>query len=53
MYVVIHREREYRRKNVNDEFYLGLFDIKCFFGTFFKVAKAEGVSEGGPSGTKE
>ena len=30
-----------------------LFDIKCFFGTFFKVAKAEGVSEGGPSGTKE
>lgn len=24
------------------------FDLKCFFGTFFKVAKAEGVSEGGP-----
>ena len=28
---------------------LFLFDMKCFFGTFFKVAKAEGVSEGGPS----
>lgn len=26
-----------------------LFDLKCFFGTFFAVAKAEGVSEGGPS----
>ena len=26
-----------------------LFDVKCFFGTFFKVAKAEGVSEGGPA----
>lgn len=25
------------------------FDAKCFFGTFFKVARAEGVSEGGPS----
>ena len=25
------------------------FDVKCFFGTFFAVAKAEGVSEGGPS----
>ena len=25
------------------------FDVKCFFGTFFKVATAEGVSEGGPS----
>ena len=25
------------------------FDVKCFVGTFFKVAKAEGVSEGGPS----
>ena len=25
------------------------FDVKCFFGTFFKVAKAEGVSEGGPN----
>lgn len=25
------------------------FDVKCFFGTFFKVAKAEGVSEGGPT----
>ncbi len=24
------------------------FDCKCFFGTFFAVAKAEGVSEGGP-----
>ena len=24
------------------------FDIKCFFGTFFAVASAEGVSEGGP-----
>ncbi|MBO4889477.1 MAG: sugar transferase [Lachnospiraceae bacterium] len=24
------------------------FDLKCFFGTFFAVAKAEGVSEGGP-----
>ncbi len=24
------------------------FDVKCFFGTFFKVATAEGVSEGGP-----
>ena len=28
-----------------------LFDVKCFFGTFFKVAKAEGVSEGGPADT--
>ncbi len=27
------------------------FDLKCFFGTFFAVAKAEGVSEGGPSGS--
>lgn len=26
-----------------------LFDARCFFGTFFKVARAEGVSEGGPS----
>ena len=26
-----------------------MFDLKCFFGTFFKVVKAEGVSEGGPS----
>ena len=26
------------------------FDLKCFFGTFFKVATADGVSEGGPSG---
>ncbi len=25
-----------------------LFDLKCFFGTFISVAKAEGVSEGGP-----
>lgn len=25
------------------------FDVRCFFGTFFKVARAEGVSEGGPS----
>ncbi|MBR4575211.1 MAG: sugar transferase [Lachnospiraceae bacterium] len=25
------------------------FDLKCFIGTFFAVAKAEGVSEGGPS----
>lgn len=25
------------------------FDVKCFFGTFFKVARAEGVREGGPS----
>ena len=25
-----------------------LFDLKCFFGTFLSVAKAEGVSEGGP-----
>lgn len=25
------------------------FDVKCFFGTFFKVATADGVSEGGPS----
>ncbi len=25
------------------------FDLKCFVGTFFAVAKAEGVSEGGPS----
>ena len=24
------------------------FDVKCFFGTFFAVASAEGVSEGGP-----
>ncbi len=24
------------------------FDVRCFFGTFFKVARAEGVSEGGP-----
>lgn len=30
-----------------------LFDLKCFFGTFFAVAKAEGVSEGGPSKDKE
>lgn len=29
------------------------FDLKCFFGTFFKVATAEGVSEGGPSAGKE
>ena len=26
------------------------FDLKCFLGTFFAVAKAEGVSEGGPKG---
>ena len=25
------------------------FDVKCFFGTFFAVATADGVSEGGPS----
>lgn len=30
-----------------------LFDLKCFFGTFFKVAKAEGVSEGGPKGEQD
>ncbi len=30
-----------------------LFDLKCFFGTFFAVAKAEGVSEGGPKGEKD
>lgn len=24
------------------------FDVRCFFGTFFAVATAEGVSEGGP-----
>ena len=29
------------------------FDMKCFFGTFFKVATAEGVSEGGPSSDKQ
>lgn len=29
------------------------FDLRCFFGTFFAVAKAEGVSEGGPTGTKD
>lgn len=29
------------------------FDVKCFFGTFFAVAKAEGVSEGGPSAEKK
>ncbi|MCR5673955.1 MAG: sugar transferase, partial [Lachnospiraceae bacterium] len=29
------------------------FDVKCFVGTFFAVAKAEGVSEGGPSGKKQ
>lgn len=29
-----------------------LFDLKCFFRSFFKVATAEGVSEGGPSDTK-
>lgn len=29
------------------------FDLKCFFGTFFKVATADGVSEGGPSAGKE
>ena len=29
-----------------------LFDCRCFFGTFFAVAKAEGVSEGGPKGDK-
>ncbi len=28
-----------------------VFDLKCFFGTFFKVAKAEGVREGGPDST--
>ncbi len=28
------------------------FDCKCFFGTFFAVAKAEGVSEGGPKGDR-
>lgn len=26
-----------------------MFDLKCFFRSFFKVATAEGVSEGGPS----
>jgi len=29
------------------------FDVKCFFGTFFAVAKADGVSEGGPSKKEE
>lgn len=29
------------------------FDLKCFFGTFFKVATADGVSEGGPSAGKD
>lgn len=29
------------------------FDVKCFFGTFFKVATADGVSEGGPSSGKD
>lgn len=29
------------------------FDLKCFFGTFFAVATAEGVSEGGPTGKQE
>ena len=29
------------------------FDMKCFFGTFFAVAKAEGVSEGGPSNDRK
>lgn len=29
-----------------------LFDCRCFFGTFFAVARAEGVSEGGPKGDK-
>ena len=27
-----------------------MFDLRCFLGTFFAVARAEGVSEGGPSG---
>ncbi len=30
-----------------------VFDLKCFFGTFFAVAKAEGVSEGGPTADKK
>ena len=29
-----------------------VFDLKCFIGTFFAVAKAEGVSEGGPADGK-
>ncbi len=29
------------------------FDVKCFVGTFFAVASADGVSEGGPSGKRE
>ena len=29
------------------------FDVKCFLGTFFKVATADGVSEGGPSSGKD
>lgn len=30
-----------------------LFDMKCFFGTFFKVATAEGVAEGEQSTQKK
>lgn len=30
-----------------------IFDAKCFFGTFFAVASADGVSEGGPSGNTD
>ena len=30
-----------------------LFDLKCFFGTFLSVAKAEGVSEGGPKAERK
>ncbi|MBR2529538.1 MAG: sugar transferase, partial [Lachnospiraceae bacterium] len=29
------------------------FDLKCFFGTLFAVATAEGVSEGGPTDKQE
>lgn len=30
-----------------------LFDLKCFFGTFFKVVKHEGVVEGGTGASEE
>lgn len=30
-----------------------LFDFKCFFGTFFSVAKADGVVEGGTGNTSK
>lgn len=30
-----------------------LFDIKCFFGTFIKVVKSDGVVEGGTGALKE